>query len=128
MAILAGDISRIGESIALKSIPDVPSFRLASVDGYGNLKTTIKRHHLKDSILKSRILRVTINGFSQFILNTLIPGVSGKTYDLCLVQGSSGGKQGNYVEFVRLQAQAARDFRIDGPWDDMQEIKLEPVK
>ena len=128
MAILSGDHSRIGDPIDTNSIPKVPDFQLASVDGYGNLKTTIKRHHMKESVLKSRILRVTINGFSQFALNSLIPGVSGKIYDLCMVQGSSGGKKGNYIEFVRLQAQAAKDFRVAGPWDDMPAINIEPVR
>lgn len=128
MAILKGDLTKLGEKVDISRIPDVPSFRLASVDGYGNLKTTIKRSHLKDSILKSKIIRVTVNSYSQLALNTLASDVNPRSYDLCLVQGSSGGKQANYLEIVRLMARACDDFKIDGPTDDMRMIVLEPVK
>lgn len=128
MAILNGDLTRLGKEVSIKEIPDVPQFKVASVDGYGNLKTTIKKGHLKDSILESKVLRVTVNGYSHFALNTLLPEVEGKMYDLCMVQGSSGGKQSNYIEFVRLQARAAEDFKVDGPRDDLGKIVIEPVK
>lgn len=128
MAILYGDINRLGKKVDISNIPDIPQFKLASVDGYGNLKTTIKKSHLKESILNSKMVRVTINGYSHFALNTLIPGIEGQIYDLCLVQGSSGGKQGNYIEIVRLMAKAKEDFKVDGPWDDMKPIEIEPVK
>ena len=128
MAILGGDKTKIGAKVDVSKIPVIPQFKLASVDGYGNLKTTIKRSYLSETILKSKILRVTINGYSHFALNTLLPGVSGKIYDLCVVQGSSGGKQGNYLELVRLQAKAAEDFKVDGPRDDMEKIKIDSVK
>jgi hypothetical protein len=128
MGILNGDMTMIGAEIDLKKIPEIPAFHVASVDGYGNLKTTIKKSHLSDSILKSKILRVTVHGYSHFVLNTLLEGVEGKMYDLCMVQGSSGGKQGNYLEFVRLQARAADDFHVDGPRDDLGKIVIESVR
>lgn len=128
MLILRGDEKAIGEEVDIRKIPEIPSYRLASVDGYGNLKTTIKKSHLKENVLKSKILRITINGYTHFALNTLISGVMGKTYDLCLVQGSSGGKLGNYLEIVRLMAKANDDFKVDGPRDDIGEILIEPVK
>lgn len=128
MAILGGDYSRIGETISISKIPSVPEFKVASVDGYGNIKTSIKKSHLNESVLKSKIIRVTINGYSHFALNTLIEGVHGRVYDLCMVQGSSGGKMGNYLELVRLQARACDDFKIAGPWDDMPKIEVEAVR
>lgn len=128
MRILNGDMSAVGAPIDISKIADSPSYHVASVDGYGNLKTTIRKELLSSDVLKSKLLRVTINGYSHFVLNTLVPGVSGKTYDLCLVQGSSGGKMGNYLEFVRLQARAADDFRIDGPRDDLGKISIEAIK
>ena len=127
MAILHGDKTKIGEPVDLLKIPDVPPFKLASVDGYGNLKTTIKKEYLKEEVLKSTILRITVNKYSHFVLNTLIPDVQGRIYDLCLLQGSSGGKQGNYLEIVRLMARACDDYKVQGPWDDMGPIKIEPV-
>jgi hypothetical protein len=128
MAILQGDLEKIGNPVDIAKIPDMPLFRLASVDGYGNLKTTIKKSQLKEAVLKSKILRVTVNGYSHFALNTLIPGIEGRVYDLCVVQGSSGGKQGNYLEIVRLMARACDDFHLAGPRDDLPKIVIEPVK
>ncbi|MBI3379285.1 SAM-dependent chlorinase/fluorinase [Candidatus Gottesmanbacteria bacterium] len=129
MAILSGDMSKIGDEISINKIPDVPLYKLASVDGYGNLKTTIKKSHLKENVLKSRILRVTINGYSHLVINTLNgTPITARSYDLCLVQGSSGGKQANFLEIVRLMARACDDFKVDGPWDDMKPIILEVVK
>lgn len=128
MSIIGGKTDLIGKPVDISSIADIPKFHLASVDGYGNLKTTIKKSHLPDNVLKSRMLRVTINGYSHFVLNTLLPGVAGRVYDLCLLQGSSGGKQGNYLEIVRLMARANDDFHVDGPRDDLGKIIIEPVK
>lgn len=128
MSIFQGNLHKIGNPVDISKIPFVPSFKLASVDGYGNLKTTIKKSHLTESVLKSKLLRVTVNGFSHFVLNTLIPGVKGRIFDLCLVQGSSGGKLGNYLEIVRLMARACDDFHLAGPRDDLGKIIIEPVK
>lgn len=128
MAILGGDLSRIGKEIDRKQIPDVPSFAVASIDGYGNLKTTIKKSHLSESVVNCSILRVTLNGISRFALNTLIPGVRGKIGDLCMVAGSSGGKKASFLEFARLQGKASEDYKLDGPRDDLGKIKIEPVK
>ncbi len=129
MAILMGDMTKIGAPVNLDKILDVPHFKLASVDGYGNLKTTIKKSYLKESILKSKNLRITINGYSQQVINTFaVDSIPVKSYDLCLVQGSSGGKQANYLEIVRLMARACDDFKVPGPWDDMDPIVIEPVK
>lgn len=128
MAILLGSYKKIGPAINISKIPSIPSFKLASVDGYGNLKTTIKKSQLKESVLKSKILRITVNGYSHLAINTLIPGNEGKIYDLCLVQGSSGGKKANYLEIVRLMARANDDFKVDGPRDDLEPITIEVVK
>lgn len=45
-AIAKGDYSLLGEKIDPDTIPDVPDDLIAWVDGYGNLKTTIKAHTL----------------------------------------------------------------------------------
>lgn len=129
MAILMGDTSKIGQEVDASKIPDVPAFKLASVDGYGNLKTTIKKGHLDENIANSGIIRVTINGYSHLVINTLAPlAIPSRSYDLCLVMGSSGGREVNYLEIVRLMARACDDFKVKGPWDDMPPIKIEPVK
>jgi hypothetical protein len=48
-AIANNDFSLIGEAIDPNQIPDPPSDRVAWIDGYGNIKTTIPAHsiHLK---------------------------------------------------------------------------------
>lgn len=127
MAVLYGDMSKIGREVDQKSIPDVPDFRVASVDGYGNLKTTIKKSQLPESILGSPFLRVTINGVSFFVLNTLT-GIEGKRGDFCMLKGSSGGRKGTYLEIVKLMYRASDEFHIDGPSDELGKIKIEPVK
>lgn len=128
MAILNGKLDRIGRSVDLSLIQKVPNFVVASVDGYGNLKTTIKRSNLSDSISHTKVVRITINRKSFLALNTLKPGVFGKTGDLCLVVGSSGGKKASYLEVVRLQGRAADDYLIEGPTDDQKKILIEPIK
>lgn len=128
MAILNCNFSRIGSEIDPKRIPNVPSFSLASVDGYGNLKTTIRRSHLPSTVATSSILRVAINGISHFVLNTLVSGIKSKPGDLCMVIGSSGGKNRTYLEFVRLQGKAAEAYKIQGPRDDMGKIIIEPIR
>ncbi len=43
-AIAKGDMSLLGESLDPSFIPDVPGDRVAWIDGYGNIKTTIAAH------------------------------------------------------------------------------------
>lgn len=128
MKILNGNLSLIGQELDPDGIPDVPDFAVASVDGYGNLKTTIRRSNLSASVAKSSILRISLNNHSHFVINTLVSKRNGKIGDMCLVVGSSGGKNRNYLEIVRLQGRAASDFGIVGPRDDLGKIKIQPVK
>ena len=44
------------------------------------------------------------------------------------MQGSSGGKKSSYLEIVRFMAKACEDFKVEGRWDDMEPIVIEPVK
>jgi len=128
MAILNGDMNRIGKPVSIAEIHDYPRFMVGSVDGYGNLKTTIRRSDLSESVLKSPIIRVVINGIPQFALNSLAVGKKGKTGDLCMVVGSSGGRNQNFIEFIRLQGRAADDFVVKGPADDKNKIEIETIK
>lgn len=129
MTILTGNTKLIGKEVNVDEIPDIPPFRVASVDGYGNLKTTIKEEDLGKELLNSKIIRITINGYTQLVINSLTPEpLVSKTYDLCLLKGSSGGKQANYLEIVRLMARASDDFNTPGPWDDMKPITIDAVR
>lgn len=44
--IFKGDFSVVGEALNLANIPDPPSDRIAWIDGYGNIKTTIPAHSM----------------------------------------------------------------------------------
>lgn len=46
-AIAQGDFSVIGDAITPDQIPDPPSDRVAWIDGYGNIKTTIPAHSIQ---------------------------------------------------------------------------------
>jgi S-adenosyl-l-methionine hydroxide adenosyltransferase len=45
-AIINNDLSLLGDSLVPAQIPDVPLDRVAWVDGYGNIKTTIPAHSI----------------------------------------------------------------------------------
>ncbi|OGG06051.1 hypothetical protein A3D05_04075 [Candidatus Gottesmanbacteria bacterium RIFCSPHIGHO2_02_FULL_40_24] len=128
MAILNGDLNRLGKPIDIGKIPDVPQFAIASVDGYGNLKTTIRKSNLSSQVVNSSIVRIGVNNNYHFALNTVGRGVKGKVGDLCLVSGSSGGKGKNYLEIIKLQMKASKEFSIDGPRDDLGKIQISSVK
>lgn len=128
MAILNGDLSAVGKKLDVSIIPDVPPSVVCSTDGYGNIKTSIRQNKVPAAVAKSPVIRVTINGYSHFALNTLVKGVHGQTGDLQLVVGSSGGKNNPYVEIVRLMGRAVDDFRVLGPNDNIGKVVLEAVK
>lgn len=123
---LHGKKAMIGKPVSIREIPSVPSFRVASVDGYGNLKTSIRRSEIPQHLKTKKILRVTIADRSHFLLNSLA-GIQGKVGDLQMVVGSSGGKRNPFIEFVALQERAADYFSVKGPRDDMPKIVIEGV-
>ena len=43
-AVAQGDFSLLGEKLNVEQIPDAPGDRVAWIDGYGNIKTTIPAH------------------------------------------------------------------------------------
>ncbi len=123
--ILYGKKEFVGKKLSIRDIPEVPSFAVASIDGYGNIKTTIRRSELPESVRKAKNVRVAINGTSQYALNSIHGDKKGKIGDLCMVVGSSGGKKNPFIEFIELQRRADREFGIIGPKDDLGRIELE---
>lgn len=133
MSILNGDLCLLGQALNTEDIPDVPRSRVGSIDKYQNIKTTIRRSDIPMELFNYPVLRVTINGVSNFVLNTLIDGIDGvrrrKIGDLCMVIGSSGGKKDPFVEFIRLYGAAAGDWcLLEEPIDDLGEILIDPVE
>lgn len=116
MAILNGDVSRVGKPIDPVLIPDVPANRVASIDGYGNIKTTIRKSQVSKEILNGALVKISMNG---------------KTFEtsseLKMVAGSSGGKNNPFIEIVHVMASAGDDFSLDAPRDDLEPIVLKPI-
>lgn len=129
MRILQGDKSLLGEKINPNTILAVPESAVGSIDGYGNIKTTLRKSKfLSDKNLAgSPLLRIKINNYSHFALNTLAENVKALTGDLCAVVGSSGGKKDPLLEIIRLQGRAADDFRITAPRDTLDPITFQPA-
>lgn len=129
MRILQGDKSLLGDKIDPKIIPDMPEYSVGSIDGYGNIKTTLRKNKfLSDKTLaQSPILRVKLNNYSHFALNMLSENIKAVTGDLCLVVGSSGGKKDPFLEIIRLQGRASNDFRITAPRDNLGKIILQSL-
>lgn len=57
-AIAQGDFSLLGEVLNSSNIPDPPSDRVAWIDGYGNIRTTIPSHSLNLKPEEKVIIRV----------------------------------------------------------------------
>jgi hypothetical protein len=58
--VMHGNRDSLTENLSLSIIPDVPTNRVAWVDGYGNIKTTIRKSEVKFDVGKK--VRIEING------------------------------------------------------------------
>jgi S-adenosylmethionine hydrolase len=58
--ILHGDYKSLTENLPLSLIPDVPTNRIAWIDGYGNIKTTIRRSQV--TLQAGEQVKIEING------------------------------------------------------------------
>lgn len=126
VAILNGEIRRVGKPVNISTIADVPAYHVASIDGYGNLKTTIRNSQIPDKIRNARKFRITIKKKTLEAVNTLA-GQSAKEGELKIGTGSNGGKHDPFIEIVRLMGSARKDFGLDAPRDDLGPIVLEPL-
>lgn len=126
-AYIQGDLPILGgELIDPRTIPDAPQNRVATIDGYGNLKTTIRRSDVCDALQGSPFVEIICNGRRHFAVNTL-SGVKGEKGQLCLNVGSSGGKEDPFLEVIRMKQRAHEDFRITELSDDLSPITIKPL-
>ncbi len=58
--VLHGNLDSLTENLPLSLIPDVPKSKIAWVDGYGNIKTTIRRSEV--NFQPGQQLKIEING------------------------------------------------------------------
>lgn len=95
---IKGEYSFLGEDYPIDSIPDVPQNKIASIDGYGNIKTTVRLSEVHYTA--GQKLLVTLNGHSNLV--TFSDGVfniaEGET---AFAPGSSGYTDRFMEIFVR---------------------------
>lgn len=104
--IVRQDHSALGPPLPTDSIPDIPLNRIAFIDGYGNMKTTIRQNEWRQSA--SGFTTVTINGITKQA--AIAPGIFSVTPgSLVIAPGSSGGKN-PFLEISKRAGSAAQVF------------------
>lgn len=103
------DHSVLGAPLPIHLIPTIPVNRIAFIDGYGNVKTTIRQnewHTLLDPV--SKLTTVTINGITKqaAIANGIFSVTPGS---LVIAPGSSGGEN-PFLEISKRAGSAAQVF------------------
>lgn len=103
----------LGNKIPLSNIPDIPSQKLAFIDGYGNLKTTVRQQDL--SFHSGQKVKITIRGIKRMSL------YAGGTFqvkegELAFAPGSTGEDGNRFVEIFLRGGSAYKyfDFPIIG--------------
>jgi S-adenosylmethionine hydrolase len=88
VAIADGDMRLVGEKIPLSSIPEAPKNIIGFIDGYGNLKTTLRRS--ENTLQAGKKIKITVNNITKTGV------VADETYkvkdgDVSFAPGSTGG-------------------------------------
>lgn len=100
-AIASGDFSLLGEELSVEEIPDPPSDRIAWIDGYGNIKTTIPDHSVNLEPQTKCVIRIG-NVVSDAIYSDGSFQVAEGT--LAFAPGSAGwvGTNGERIRWMEL--------------------------
>ncbi|MGL5074661.1 MAG: hypothetical protein ACRDBG_02310, partial [Waterburya sp.] len=100
-SIANGDLSLLGEALSPNQIPDPPTDRIAWIDGYGNIKTTIPAHTVNLKPSTKVVVRVG-DVVSDAVYSDGSFEVSEGT--LAFAPGSSGWQKsdGNKVRWLEL--------------------------
>lgn len=121
VGIANGDTKFIGEKMDISSIPDVPSSSIAWIDGYGNIKTTMRLSQAK--FASGQTILVNLNGIKRTAYFT--DGTfSVNEGELAFAPGSSGGED-RFMEIFLRGLSAAKEF---GKPKVEQEFTVEAVK
>jgi hypothetical protein len=97
--ILENNPKILGEKLDPKSIPDVPSYRIASIDGYGNMKTSTKRSQV--TFKEGERLKVRIDNETH-VAYFADGNFSVTEGELAFAAGSSGDSDDPFIElFLR---------------------------
>ena len=105
-AVARGKLDMLGEKLDPASIPDVPQSHVAWIDGYGNMKTTVRSSAV--TYKPGDVLTLTINGISRPALYT--DGTfSVREGQLAFAPGSSGGED-RFMEIFLRGLSAHQEF------------------
>lgn len=101
-AIVKGDFSLLGDTLKPEQIPDVPLDRVAWIDGYGNIKTTIPAHTVNLKPEEKVVIRV-----GDAVSDAIYSDGSFKVQEgtLAFAPGSSGwpvAKGGKSIRWMEL--------------------------
>ena len=106
VGIAKGEPQFLGEKLNVSMIPDVPHRRIAWIDGYGNMKTTMSAS--ENSYEPGQPLRVTIAGMKRIAYYT-DGSFSVREGELAFAPGSSGGEN-RFMELFLRGLSAWKEF------------------
>lgn len=125
-AIIKGDESILGEAIAPETIPDYPLDRIAWVDGYGNIKTTIPANSIDLPTQTKVIVRV-----GDIVSDAIYSDGSFKVPEgtLAFAPGSSGWKteDGTEIRSMELFLRGGSAWRRFGKPRVNQVVTFQPL-
>src|SRR3989344_64943 len=120
IGIARGEEKYIGEKLDCGILPDLPSRRIAWIDGYGNLKTTVRQSEMKKVASGSPVL-VTIGNMKRTAWYS--DGTfSVREGELAFAPGSSGGDD----RFMELFLRGLSAWKELGKPTIEEEITIEP--
>ena len=98
IGIAGGEQNFLGAKLSKDLIPDIPTRRIAWIDGYGNIKTTLRRSQI--NYASGQTLLITLNGMKRtaFYTNGTFSVREG---ELAFAPGSSGGSDPFMEIFLR---------------------------
>ena len=120
VALAQGDTTFIGKEIPVSSVPDVPGNRIAYIDGYGNLKTTVRRSG--STVPVGTRVRISCN-------DAVLEGVvADETYDvhdgeISFAPGSTGGED----RFMEIWVRGMSAWEAFGKPRVEQDFSVTPV-
>lgn len=123
---VTGDRSLLGNELDPFFIPDVPPYRIAWRDGYGNIKSTLRLSQLPPTLRESPLVLVTIGTQIGRVARNHLAGNLSEVGQLGLLAGSSGGGD-PYLELVKRGGEAVGEFE-GVKFNDNTTISLEPYR
>ena len=96
----------LGDELDINSIPDTPQHRIAWIDGYGNLKSTVRVSQCRYNV--GQALLVTLNGMKRTAFYT-DGSFNVREGELAFAPGSSGGED-RFMEIFLRGLSAWKEF------------------